>query len=110
MLREGMFNAAKAKLPPEQFARYEAELQKRTKDQRHAIAVNLVANMDRLLYLSPEQREKLEGSFLEKWDEHLFPSLENVINYEQYFPNIPDQHITPLLTVDQQKAWRGTRR
>ena len=108
-LREGMLAAAKAKLPPEQFARYEAELDKRLKDQRQAIMLNLVASMDKILILSPEQRTKLGDSLLEHWDERVFPSLENVVNYESnsYFPNIPDQYITPVLGEAQQKAWRG---
>ncbi len=110
IIREAFENSAKAHLPAEKLARYRAELDGRKEDQRRAIALNLVANMDRLLVLGPDQRTRLADSLLEHWDERTFPTLENIANYEAYFPNIPDKHITPILSEAQRKAWQGAQK
>ncbi len=99
-----------AKLNPEHFARYQKELGRRTKDYREATMLNLVANLDKLLILSTEQREKLCESLLTNWDERTYPTLENLVTYEAYYPLIPDQHLNSILTEDQRKIWRGAQK
>jgi hypothetical protein len=110
LIREGLQGAAKARLSPEQFARYQEELDLKAKDQRKAITLNLVANLDRLLFLSNEQREKIGEALLSHWDERTFPTLENLANYETYFPVLPDRYIAPILNDAQRNTWNGVQK
>jgi hypothetical protein len=110
LVREGLRAAAKAKLSPEQFARYQEELEVKARDQRKAIAFSVVANLDRLLFLSNEQREKIGEALLANWNESTFPTLENLVNYEQYFPVLPERSLTPLLNDAQRTTWNGVQK
>ena len=110
MVREGVRAAAKAKLSPEQFARYQEELEVKARDQRKSIALGVVANLDRILFLSIEQRDKIGEVLLANWNESTFPTLENLVNYEQYFPVLPDRHLIPLLNDAQRTTWNGVQK
>jgi hypothetical protein len=110
MIRDAMEATAKEKLSPEQFGRYQKELERRAKDYREATMLNLVANLDKLLILSADQRDKLGESLLANWDDRTYPTLENLVTYEAYYPMIPDQHLNSILTEEQRKIWRGAQK
>jgi hypothetical protein len=109
-IRDAIEASAKSKLSPEQFARYRKELDGKIQDRREAVVLNLVANIDKLLALSTEQRARLCDSFRSHWDDRDYPTLELSVTYDAYFPSIPDQHIGPILTEEQRKIWRGVRK
>ena len=110
LIHDSIEAASRAKLSEEQFARYLKEIERKAQDRREVVMLNLVANLDKLLFLSVEQRTKLCESLRSHWDERTYPSLEMLVMYDAYFPNIPDRHISPILTEEQQKIWRGVQK
>jgi hypothetical protein len=102
--------ASRAKLSPEQFARYREEMERKARDRREVAVLNLVAKLDGLLALGVEQRAKLCDSLRSHWDDRAYPSLEILVVYDAYFPNISDSHIGPILTEEQQKIWQGVQK
>ncbi len=109
-VRDALLAAAKAKLSPEQFDRYGEELKRKAEIRREAAALNLVANIDRLLSLDPTQRGLLAEQFRAHWDERDYPTLEQSITYDSYFPSLPDPHIIPILSTPQREIWRAARK
>ena len=110
LIHDSIEVASRAKLSEEQFARYRKEIERKAQDRREVVMLNLVANLDKLLFLSAEQRTKLCESLRSNWDDRAYPSLEMLVMYDAYFPNIPDRHISPILTEEQQKIWRGVQK
>ena len=102
--------ASRAKLSPEQFARYQKEMERKAQDRREVVILNVVANLDKLLALDAEQRAKLCDSLRSHWDDRVYPSIEMLAIYEAYSPNIPDQQVSPILTEEQRKIWRGAQK
>ena len=70
--------AVKAKLPPDRAERYRAELDERGRVRKEVTARNLVAKLDQLLNLSPEQRAKIAAA-LEESADSLASTLDNYI-------------------------------
>ena len=109
-VRDAVLAAAREKLSPEQFDRYGEELKRKAEIRREAAVLNLVANIDRLLSLDPTQRNLLAEQFQAHWDERDYPTLEQSIIYDAYFPSIPDPHILPILSAPQREIWRAARK
>jgi hypothetical protein len=99
--------AAKERLSPEQFDRYKLEITARSKVQREAEVLHLVALLDRLLLLSKDQRDKLQETLQSHWDETNFPSLDTANIYEGYYPMINNIYLNPILDADQRKIWNA---
>jgi hypothetical protein len=110
VIHDAMQAAAKANLTPEQLERYKKEMDRRTKDQHEVVVVNVVANMDKILILSTDQRKKLCDSLLSHWDDKVYPTLDLLVTYEAYFPMIPESYINPVLNEEQKKIWRGAQK
>ena len=110
LIHDAIEAAAKAKLSPEQFTRYQAELDRKTRDRREAVLVNIVAKLDQLLSLGEDQRDKLQDVLRSHWDDRNFPTVESITQYEQYYPVIQDPLILPILTDGQQKIWRNAQK
>jgi hypothetical protein len=106
-IREAMEKAAKEKLSPEQFGRYKKELEEKARDQRETVILNIVANLDKAMILSKDQRDKLCTFILAQWDDRTYPTIETLTMYESYFPMIPNQLLSPILNNDQMKIWNS---
>jgi hypothetical protein len=98
--------ASRAKLSPEQFARYQAEMERKVRDRNEVVMLNLVAKLDGLLALGVDQRARLCDSLRSHWDEWARPSLETLTLYDAYFPTIPDSLVNPFLTEEQRRIWQ----
>ncbi len=94
-------------LSQEQALRYKAELEKRTASRKQVAIDNLVAKLDGDLVLTSEQRSKLVNALATNWKDSWCQSLEMLQNIDSFFPSIPDQVVTPLLTENQKQVWRG---
>src|SRR5262245_10352310 len=90
-------------LTSDQQARYKDELAKRVASRKQMALDNLVARLDQDLVLTSEQRDKLIESLASHWDDAWSQSLQMFMNMENYFPNIPDNLVVPLLTENQIK-------
>ena len=110
LIHDSIEAEAKAKLSPEQLARYQKEAKSKAEDRREVVLLNVVAKIEKVLHLSPDQREKLCDSLRSQWDESQYPSIEMLDVYEQFVPMIPDWQIWQILTADQQDTWQVTQK
>jgi hypothetical protein len=108
--REALLAVMKRDLSDEQFARYQAEAEKRDAFQKqHAIAY-LVEAIDSELYLSGEQRAKLIDSLSTHWDPSWVSCVEYLLYGNRFVPAGIDPYVTPYLDSTQVKLWSGGQR
>lgn len=109
LIQQGMLAAARAHLTPEQVARYQAEVDRRTEDRKRAAIGLLVAKLDQDLVLTVEQRDKLAEALAQNWSDAWGGALEMYANgNDQYFPMIPEKVVGPLLNKTQKRIWDGS--
>jgi hypothetical protein len=99
---------AKAHLSPEQSARYQAEVEARAENHKRVAVLNLVSKIDQDLILSAAQRDELCESLSSNWNNLWCQQLE-LLSYNQFFPDIPEDFIVPILNNTQRDLWRGLR-
>jgi hypothetical protein len=93
-------------LSKEEAARYRDELQKRDANEREVCALNLVALLDRELCLTPKQRDAIQKSLLENWDDGWSQTVEvGAMRGQNYVPSIPDEVIENHLDAAQIEVW-----
>jgi hypothetical protein len=110
VLQDELALVMKKNLTPEQFTRYEAELEKRNANRRRSALHYLVDAMDRDLYLSDQQRVKLTESLRSHWDDSWCTSLEYVLYGNQFYPLGIDPYVIPVLDDTQKRVWQGTQK
>jgi hypothetical protein len=93
-------------LTHDQESRYKAELEKRAASRKQVVIDNLVAKLDGDLVLTSDQRTRLVEALSANWKDAWGQSLEMLMNIDNFFPSIPDQVVTPILTDNQQEVWR----
>jgi hypothetical protein len=102
-------NGMKTRLfTPEQLARYHLEDDRRDQENRETVILNLIAQLDQLLFLTKDQRDQLFAAMTKEANASVFPSLETMKTYSQYYLAIPDHLIIPILGEQQRRTWRGT--
>jgi hypothetical protein len=94
----------------QQRADYDAERAKRDAFRTDATIDNIVAQMDQILNLTPEQRSKINDSLHENWDAGWAPPLELFVQMTEYVAAFPDEYVTPHLTPEQRTIWKGVQR
>jgi hypothetical protein len=107
LIQQGILAALKTHLSPEQLARYQEEVDERAANRKQLAVQNLVAKLDQDLVLSAEQRDRLGESLSSTWNDAWGQSLQMFMNIDQFFPNIPDKYVLPILNDTQKKVWRG---
>jgi hypothetical protein len=110
LLQEGLASAMKKDLTSEQFAHYQAEVEKREANRKQCAVRFLVDAIDRDLYLSGSQRLKLTESLLSHWDHGWSMCLEYLLYGNQFYPVGIDSYVTPFLDATQKKIWQGTQK
>ena len=76
LLREALASVMKKDLAPEQFGRYQAEVEKRDAYRKQSAVRYLVDAIDRDLFLSDQQRLQLTESLSSHWDQSWSMTLE----------------------------------
>jgi len=109
-LQENVGVEFKKHLTPEQFARYQSEVEKRAAERKEVGLHFLVDAIDRELLLSPRQREQLLATLGPKWDEGWAMYLEYIMYGNQFFPQDVDRLVTPVLDETQKKVWQGAQK
>ena len=71
---------------------------------------NLVAMIDRVLVLRPDQREKLGEVLAGNWNEVWNQPQLLMYGGTQYIPPMPDEKINPILTDAQRAVWQSVRK
>ena len=88
-----------------QQARYKDEIEKRAASRKQFVIDNLVARLDQDLVLSPDQRNRLVESLSTNWKDAWGRSVENLMRNDNFFPDIPDHIVVPILTDHQREVW-----
>lgn len=109
-IQDSLLNEAKSILSPEQVARYENELARRQEARKRTSVANVVARIDDELILTPEQRVQLTEALTANWKTAETQQMEIFLYGEHYFPNIPEQLVTPALNQKQKDIWKGMSR
>jgi hypothetical protein len=108
-LQQGLADIVKARVAPEQWARYQDETATRSAHRKQVVIRILVAKLDGKLFVSPLQRDQLSASLSSHWsDAWLRQSFAIFSDSDDQFPQVPDQHITPFLTKTQKEFWLGS--
>jgi hypothetical protein len=105
-IADELAKSVRANLPADKAAKYEKELQQRAAARKKTVVVNMVAMVDKVLVLTPDQRDKLADVFEKNWTDS-WHQLQYLMYGRQYFPQMPDAKILPLLTEAQKVVWRG---
>lgn len=108
-IQDGVAAAVRAHTTPEQAERHRAEVAARAEDHKRTAIRNMIANLDRDLILSPDQRDRLRESLAKHWEDSWCPSLDSYIYDNQFTGNVPEQFVLPILSPAQQETWRGNR-
>lgn len=106
-IRTEIGKALKAALTVEQLAAYEAEEARRRAADKQAAITSAVATIDGALFLNQEQRDKIVKELDTHWRADWEQWLQMWQYAGQYYPQIPDPHVTPHLTAEQKTVWRG---
>ncbi len=109
-IRDGLADLVAKHCSGEAADRYRQEMARRAEARKRLAARNLVVLLDQRLILAPEQREKIEGSLIEHWDDSWSPSLLSIGTNTRYFPAIPDSYVAPFLNEAQKTVWQATPR
>jgi len=105
LIEDELAQAMSGLLSPGQQARYKEEIEKRAASRKQVVIDNLVAKLDQDLVLSSEQRARLAEALATAWNDAWGLPLQMLRNLDNYFPNIPDKVITPILTDNQREVW-----
>src|SRR5262245_34130292 len=108
-VRDGIQDALKQTLSADQLEHFKIEAAAREAATKKAAIQSVVSQIDGMLFLSQDQREKICTALDTNWQpewEHWLSMREHQFG-EQYLPQVPDQQITPHLTAEQQTVWRG---
>lgn len=107
IIREGLAQSLRQTLTPEQMARYEDELAKRSANRKRAAIMSAVARLDDVLFLTAQQREAIIDSISSNWQDDWEQWLMMQRYGHQYFPQIPEQRVAPHLNDKQRAVWHG---
>ena len=107
MIHDGVHEALKMILTSEQLENYSAEDASRTAATKHATISGVVSQLDGVLFLNAEQREKITVALDSNWQREWEQWLTMHQYAGQYFPQVPDQHVAPHLNADQKTVWSG---
>ena len=106
-IRDALAKVLKETLTEEQMAKYTEEATKRTALRKRAAIHSAVALLDGTLCLTAEQRDKITESITTNWQDNWEQWLMLSMYGGQYFPTIPDQHVTTHLNAEQKSVWSG---
>jgi hypothetical protein len=83
------------------------QIAERSERRKGAAVRGIVAVLDGELFLTAAQREQIERSLLEKWNDSMMVSLEGMhfVDGRRVFPGLPADCINPHLTESQRKLF-----
>ena len=107
MVREAVSKALRETLTVEQMQRYSLEANARKEQRKRAAILCVVSRLDGCLSLSADQREKIIDSISSHWEDRWEQWLMINVYGDQYFPEMPEQYVAPILNPDQKTVWNG---
>lgn len=105
-ISEGLLASAKRHLSADQVAAYELELAARMDADKKVALLVVAAKLDRRLVLDTPQRTQVTKVLAENWNP-AWGATQMMMYGGQYFPDVPDTKITPILTATQKKVLKS---
>jgi hypothetical protein len=105
-IRARLTEALREALEPQQFDDFLEEAEQRIAHRKQTAILSAISQLDGVLCLTPQQREKLLASLEANWQDDWEQWLVVQRFGAGYFPQVPDQHIAAHLNADQQAVWR----
>lgn len=96
-------------LTDQQHALYEKEREARDKFRSEAVADALIESLHPRLGLTEEQRAEIKKK-ITPWAQRLKLHTMYYFSGNNYYPNIPEHYLSPILTKEQMLAYRGLQR
>jgi hypothetical protein len=106
-LQERVSTVIKKHLKPDQWSLYKSEIDKRDAHRKQAAVSFLLDELNRELFLTSKQHERLRESLSSHWDDRWYLSLEYVLYGNSFYPMDLEQYVVPVLNTNQQKVWAG---
>lgn len=106
-IREGLAGLVEKHCSGEAADRYRQEVARREEARKRLAARNIVVRLDERFILTPDQRQKIEGSLIEHWNDIECSSLRLLISNNRQMSQIPDAYVTPFLYETQKAAWQA---
>jgi len=110
IVRQHLELAAWSKLTNVQSARYRTEVDRKERDRREVVVLNVVTTLDKHLGLNNDQRERICEVLRTSWDDRDYPPVVTAVNYDQFVAIVPPLYVAPILTEEQRKVWTGLRK
>ncbi|NQV26227.1 MAG: hypothetical protein HQ518_17875 [Rhodopirellula sp.] len=102
---EELLIASARHLSPDQVAKYKSELAERDKARQKVIVLATAARLDRKLVLNSQQRTQVTKMLGDNWQAG-WGSMQMMIYGGEFYPDLPDSQLIPMLTATQKKVWR----
>jgi hypothetical protein len=111
IIHQHILGAIKESLSAQQQAKYQEEVESRANQRKRSIIMCVVAQLDRMLFLTAEQREKIAAAILANWQEpwERWSAFQNNA-HQSYFPQVPDNLVVPHLNDSQRKVWSSVQK
>lgn len=94
------------KLPPGEFTRLDRSINERSELRKRICVDSVLARMDEVMRLAPQQREKISESIRSNWSDD-WESWLMLWQYEDnYLPQVEDSLIVTHLTPQQRRIWQ----
>jgi hypothetical protein len=106
VMSKSLATALEKEASAEEFAAYRAEQQQRSARRRQVARRVLVADIDRVLDLSAEQRSAIDAALESQWQEG-WPTSSSVVADNQIAPDFAEGCILPSLSPRQRETWRS---
>lgn len=104
-IAEGLLASVKKNLSPDQVSAYERELLARKNAYKDITVLVTAANLDQKLVLNSDQRTQVTKVLDDNWNP-AWGSMGMLLYGGQYFPDVPDAKLAPILTSTQKKILR----
>ena len=101
-----MLLSAKRHLSADQVAAYERELTARQEAAKEVATLVTAGKLDRRLVLDTSQRAQVTKVLTDNWNP-AWGAPQMMMHGGQYFPDIPDSKVTPILTATQKKVLKS---
>jgi hypothetical protein len=110
LLHDGFSAVVQKNLNHERWSKYEAERDKRDAYQKQCTLGYLIDAIDRELYLSAQQRTKVQESLYSHWDSGWQLYVDYLLFGNQFYPTNIDPLLNPILSDSQKKVWQNVQK
>lgn len=106
MLAQELSKLVKTTLSADKAASYQKEIDRRGVARKRVAKLNILAKLDKRLVLTADQRSQLSKILETNWKDS-WNNVQMLMYGEQYFPQLPNNKVLPVLNKSQKDVWRG---